>query len=180
MTKLVASFLAISVVGLSQQVNFTRNPQINQSPTNYFGADHGTGNTYVGYSPGSEHLLGYVPGTQYTFTASHTNTGQAYITLDGLGDIPIVNPDGSATVAGQIQPYSVVTVVFTQYKTMQLMTGSGSSTGTTLASGLFYTATETGGTTRSQSSKKLGASGACEPSDDGRILVCNSQQRQGA
>lgn len=67
----------------------------------YGGVDTGNVNAYV--INFAANFTSLVDGIQITWIPSHTNTGASTININGLGPINIVNGDGSALAAGEIQ-----------------------------------------------------------------------------
>lgn len=68
--------------------------------TLYGGVDTGTANSYV--LNFTANFTAYVDGIVIYWIPSHTNTAASTINVNGLGVVSIVNPDGSALVAGEI------------------------------------------------------------------------------
>lgn len=54
----------------------------------------------------------YSKGIRYAFWANHTNTGAATLNINGLGARSILEPDGTAVIAGQIVNGTTVTVEY--------------------------------------------------------------------
>jgi hypothetical protein len=94
--------------------------------TLYGGVDFGSPNAYeITYS---------APYTSYTagnpviyFIASNSNTGPSTINVNGLGIVPIVNPNGSPLTAGQIVNNQMVQIVWQNGQF--ILTSIGATTG---------------------------------------------------
>lgn len=79
--------------------------------TFYGGADSGAANAYV-LTFTAPFFTGLTNGNEILWIPGHTNTTASTLNVNGLGVTPIVNVDGTAVTAGQIQAGQPTQVVF--------------------------------------------------------------------
>jgi hypothetical protein len=93
---------AVTATGLQLDQNYSTVVAYLNDPTNRnnYGADGGATNTVVvTFSPPV--AGGYTAGLELAWKWAATNTGATVLNANGLGNINVVNPDGSALLAGQ-------------------------------------------------------------------------------
>lgn len=93
---------AVTATGLQLDQNYSTVVAYLNDPTNRnnFSADGGTTNTVVTtFSPPV--VGGYTAGLELAWKWAATPTGGVVLNANGLGNIAVVNPDGSALLAGQ-------------------------------------------------------------------------------
>lgn len=100
-------------IPLSQlDANFSTIVAYINDPTNRnnYGADTGGTNTVaLSFSPA---VLGYTAGVELNWKWAATNSGAVVINANGLGNINVVNPDGSALQVGQGQAGSIGKAIY--------------------------------------------------------------------
>jgi hypothetical protein len=93
-----------------------------QLTTLYGGTDTGAVNAYV--LNFSAPFTSYIDGTLIYWTPSHTNTSASTLNVNGLGVVPIVNPDGSPVFAGQIVSGFVIQTIYKTSLSSFVLVGS--------------------------------------------------------
>lgn len=104
---------AVTATGLQLDQNFNTFTAYLNDPTNRnnFAVDGSSTNTVVvNFSPAV--AGGYTAGLELTWKWGITNTGATVANANGLGNISVVNPNGSALVAGQGIAGSIGKAVF--------------------------------------------------------------------
>ncbi len=96
--------------------------QIQQYLTIYGGVDTGSANAYV--LTFTAPFSSYSDGIVLYWVPSNTNTSGSTLNVNGIGVISIVNPDGSALVAGQIVANQPATVMYKGGDWYLLLTGT--------------------------------------------------------
>ena len=69
----------------------------------------GSSNAYL--LTATQTLSSYAQGDFFMFEANHTNTGAATLNVDSVGVDSIVNPDGTALIAGQLTSGGIYGVI---------------------------------------------------------------------
>lgn len=98
---------AVTATGAQLDADFNSVTAYINNPTNRnnYGADTGGTNTIaISFSPA---VAGFTGGLELTFKSANTNTGGVVLIPNSVGTRTIVNADGSALSAGQIQAGSV-------------------------------------------------------------------------
>ena len=94
---------AVTATGAQLDANYSTIVAYINDPTNRnnYAVDTGSTNTVVlTYAPAV--VGGYTTGLEICFKAGNTNSGATVVNANGLGNVSLVNPDGSALSSAQI------------------------------------------------------------------------------
>ena len=104
---------AVTATGAQVDANYSTLVAYINDPTNRnnYALDSGNTNTVVlTFSPAV--VGGYTTGLEICFKAGNTNSGATVVNANGLGNVSLVNPDGSALNSAQISIGSLYDAVY--------------------------------------------------------------------
>lgn len=108
----------------------TRDQVFNSSLVTYYGIDTGAANSYI--VTAATPYTAYANGMIVYFVPANTNTSGSTINVNGLGPIPIINPNGTALGANQIVAGVMTGIIYYNgnFQLLSLANFTGNTIGT--------------------------------------------------